>query len=62
MYNKTLIWLGVGVGSTVGSVVPALWGANFLSLNGPGAYESLLGTLVGGIIGIWAAIKLSTYF
>jgi hypothetical protein len=62
MYNKTLIWLGVTLGSTAGSLIPGLWGANFLSLSGPGAYESLLGTLVGGLAGIWVATKLSNYF
>lgn len=52
MSSKTLIWLGLFVGSTIGGMIPSLWGAGFLT------YSSVLLTAVGGLIGIWIGFKL----
>lgn len=51
--NKMMITLGVTVGSIVGAILPQLWGdKDFLSLS------SMALGFVGGIIGIWAGVKL----
>lgn len=51
--NKMMITLGVTAGSTVGALLPQLWGdKDFLSL------ASMALGFVGGIIGIWAGVKL----
>ena len=43
------------VGSTIGGLIPELWGEGFLS------FSSIILTAVGGIIGIWAGFKISNY-
>jgi hypothetical protein len=52
--NKMMITLGMGVGSTIGALLPQLWGDSNLL----GGMSILLG-LVGGILGIWLGVKLS---
>jgi hypothetical protein len=49
---KSLIYLFAIVGSTAGSYLPVLFGVSMLSP------ISILGGLVGGIAGIWLALKL----
>lgn len=53
MNSKSLIWIGMLIGSTIGGFIPALWGADFLSVS------SILFSTFGGIIGIWAGFKVS---
>jgi len=53
MNSKKLIWLGMIVGSAIGSYLPVLWGAGLFS------FSSVLLTAVGGILGIWLGFKLS---
>jgi uncharacterized membrane protein YeaQ/YmgE (transglycosylase-associated protein family) len=48
---KKLIWIGFIVGSTVGSMVPTMWGAGMLSVS------SFVLSAVGGAVGIWAGYK-----
>ncbi len=50
--SKGLIYLGAAIGSMAGSYLPVLFGSSFF-----GGW-SILGGLVGGIAGIWVAIKL----
>jgi hypothetical protein len=57
MSRKTLIWIGLGIGSTVGSVIPALWGSSAIF-----SMSSIILSAVGGIIGIWAGWKMADYF
>jgi predicted MFS family arabinose efflux permease len=52
MNQKTLIWLGLFVGSAIGGWIPSLWGENFLSM------FSVLLTAIGGLVGVWAGFKL----
>ncbi len=52
MSTKTLIWIFVSVGSIVGGYIPALWGDSVFS------YASLIGSGIGGILGIFIAIKI----
>jgi hypothetical protein len=53
MSRKSWFYLGAIVGSTAGSFVPALWGADAFS-----GWGIFLG-VVGGLAGIWAAYRLS---
>ncbi|MBI3589713.1 MAG: hypothetical protein HY093_04880 [Candidatus Liptonbacteria bacterium] len=53
MSSKSIIWLGMIVGSTAGSFIPSLWGSGVLS------YSSLLFSTLGGVAGIWLGFKLS---
>lgn len=55
MNSRALIWLGLFVGSTIGSFIPNLWGAGFLS------FSSILLSAVGGAVGIWVGYKLTNY-
>ena len=50
---KSLIWLGLFIGSGIGGAIPSLWGADMLSLS------SILFSTLGGLIGILAGYKLS---
>jgi hypothetical protein len=56
MNSKSLIWIGMLVGSTIGSYLPALWGDSFLSVG------SVVLSTVGGLAGIWAGYKASRIF
>ena len=53
MSMKTLIWAGVIVGSTLGGLLPALWGGGVFS------FSSVIFSTIGGIAGIWAGYELS---
>ena len=53
MDSKKLIWVGLAVGSTIGSYLPSLWGASLFS-----AWSVIL-SAVGGIAGIWIMFKLT---
>lgn len=53
MKAKTLIMIGMVVGSTLGGYVPSLWGAGGLSL------ASVVFGAIGGLLGIWGGFKLS---
>ena len=56
MNAKSLIWIGVFVGTTIGGFLPTLWGADFLSIS------SIVWSTVGGIAGIYLGFKLSHGF
>ncbi|MDQ2932918.1 MAG: hypothetical protein M3Q80_00865 [bacterium] len=53
MSPKTLIWIGVFIGSTLGGWIPTLWGAGIFSFSG------IIGSMLGGVAGIWAGYTLS---
>ncbi len=52
MSSKSLIWIGMTVGSFIGSSIPMLWGDSMFSMT------SVLLTAAGGFFGIWAGYKL----
>ncbi len=54
--EKKTIMLGMVVGSSVGSFVPMLWGADILS------FSSIIFAAIGGLFGIWGAYKLAQGF
>ncbi len=51
--GRSVISLCAVVGLTVGSYVPALWGASAFSLS------SILFGALGGIAGIWIGVRLA---
>ncbi|HSX17937.1 MAG TPA: hypothetical protein VLE51_01100 [Candidatus Saccharimonadales bacterium] len=53
--NKRLLWGSITIFSIIGSYIPVLWHASEFSA------ASILGGLIGGLFGIWAAIKLNEY-
>jgi hypothetical protein len=50
--SGAFIWLPIFIGSAIGGADPELWGAEMLS------YSSLLLSGIGGLIGLWIAIKM----
>lgn len=52
MSDKTIIMGGMTVGSLAGSYLPTLMGADWLS------WWSIIGSAVGGLLGIWVAYKI----
>ncbi len=53
MMRKGPTYVGGFIGSLVGSMVPSVWGAGQLSI------ASLLLFVVGGILGVWFAYRLT---
>jgi hypothetical protein len=53
MSQKSLVWLGMFVGSSLGSLIPFFWGADLFS------FSSVLLGAIGGLFGIWLAFKIS---
>jgi hypothetical protein len=51
---RSIIGLSVLVCSTVGGYVPVLWGSSSFSVT------SLLFGAVGGVVGVWLGVRLST--
>lgn len=57
MGTKSLVWIGLFIGSTIGSYLPTLWGQGYFSL------WSIILSAVGGLLGIWAGFKIGNdYF
>jgi hypothetical protein len=52
--SKSLIWIFLAIGSTIGGAIPILWGDSFFSI------WSVILTAVGGILGIYIGYKLSS--
>ena len=50
--TKKFIWIGLFVGSTVGNMVPLLWGGDAISVSG------FVFSIVGGILGIWFGYRV----
>jgi hypothetical protein len=49
--KKTLIWLGLTVGSGIGGYLPALWGGDLIS------FSAVVFSAAGGIVGIWLGYR-----
>jgi hypothetical protein len=47
------IWIGILVGSTIGGMIPLLWGDDMLS------YPSVLLSGAGAFAGLWVGFKMS---
>jgi uncharacterized membrane protein YeaQ/YmgE (transglycosylase-associated protein family) len=55
MQRSPLIGIGILVGSTVGGMIPDLWGASFLS------FSSILLSGAGACVGIYLGYKFSDF-
>ena len=53
--SAIFIWLGLFIGSAIGSYIPCLWGESIFSLS------SLIGGIIGSVVGIWIGFKLSQW-
>jgi hypothetical protein len=51
--DRRVVWIFVGVGRTVGGIVPVIWGGSALGLG------SLVFGSLGGLAGLWLATKLA---
>ena len=54
MQPRSFIWIGVFIGSTIGSLIPGLWGDDMFS------YSSVLLGGAGALMGLWIGFKMST--
>ena len=52
MSKKTLVWIGLMIGSAVGGYLPVLWGGDLIS------FTSVTLSAVGGVVGIWLGYRL----
>jgi hypothetical protein len=57
MSRKTLIWIGMFVGSTTGAYLPSLWGSDGLV-----SISSIVFSTIGALAGIWAGWKAADFF
>lgn len=53
--SRSLTWVAIFVGSSVGSFIPELWGAGFLSVS------SMVFSALGALAGLWFAYKAAGY-
>jgi hypothetical protein len=51
MSRKTLVWIGLTVGSAVGGYLPALCGGDLIS------FSSVILSAADGIVGIWLGYR-----
>lgn len=49
---KSLIWIGLFVGSSIGGALPELFGKDIFSS------WAIIGSAVGGLLGIWLGYQL----
>jgi predicted MFS family arabinose efflux permease len=52
MPSRFLIWVSIFIGSTIGGIIPDLWGAGMFS------YPSVLLSGIGALVGLWIAYKI----
>jgi hypothetical protein len=49
--TKKFVWIGLLVGSTLGNMLPVLWGGDAISISG------FVSSIVGGIAGVWVGYR-----
>jgi hypothetical protein len=53
MSTKKVIFIGMTIGSIAGGYISTLFGAGSIS------FASLIGSSIGGLVGIWVGFKLT---
>lgn len=51
---RAYIWIGILIGSTIGGLIPGLWGGEMFS------YSGLLLSGAGAFVGLWLGYKLGS--
>jgi predicted MFS family arabinose efflux permease len=51
---RSTVWIAIFIGSTIGGMIPQLWGAGMLS------YWSVMLSGAGAFAGLWVAHRIST--
>ena len=51
--EKRIVWMCLAGGSTLGGFVPEAWGASSFGV------LSIAGSVVGAIVGVWVAARIS---
>jgi hypothetical protein len=51
--DRRIVWIFVGVGSTMGGLAPEAWGGSAFG------FASLVLGCLGGVAGLWFAVKLT---
>jgi hypothetical protein len=51
---RSAIWIGIFIGSTIGGMIPTLWGDDMLS------YSGVLLSGVGAFVGLWLGSRVSS--
>ncbi len=54
MSRKSIVMLGMVIGSIVGGYLPLLFGVELFS------FTSIIGNAVGGLLGVWMAFKITS--
>jgi hypothetical protein len=49
--TRKFVWIGLFLGSTVGNLLPLLWGGDAISISG------FVFSILGGIVGIWLGYR-----
>jgi|AntRauTorckE6833_2_1112554.scaffolds.fasta_scaffold11563_5 uncharacterized membrane protein YeaQ/YmgE (transglycosylase-associated protein family) len=52
MNSSKAPWIGILIGSTIGSLIPAIWGAGILSVSG------VIFGVVGAFVGLYISFKI----
>ena len=55
MQQRPLVWIGMFVGSTIGGLIPNLWGTGLISFSG------IILSGIGACLGIYIGFRLSQY-
>ena len=50
--TKKFVWFGLFIGSTIGSLLPAMWGDDMFSVS------SFVLSIAGGVAGIWVGYRV----
>ena len=53
MRERLYIWIGIFIGSTIGGLIPEIWGGDMLS------YSGVLLSAVGAYAGLWLGSRSS---
>ena len=53
LMDRRIVWIFVGVGMTLGGLLPEVWGGSALG------FASLVFASLGGVAGLWLAAKLT---